>query len=148
RRDYRVGVDGVRSYYECPRCCRLIEDKPAGLPSVLARFEAPRASVPRRALRVSLTLHNASAHEPLSGALDVSISRGGLGRRAREPLRRFHLAPRATCRLEVAFEATDEAICPHIYNLRAIALANGLWHWRARPIMIAERYRPAPARLA
>ena len=136
-RDYRSGASGMRSCYDCPSCCFIIEDKPLDVPSVLSRIDAPQAVAPKRPVKVRIWLTNPYEDRHLGGVLHVSVNWTGHRLRPDHPMLRFRVPPRSTRKVTVRLLPTGEPTIPHAYAIRALALANGFWHWRAHRLAIA-----------
>ena len=137
-RDYRSGSRGWRSCYNCPQCGFIIEDKPRDFPSVLSAMDAPQIVAPGQKLEVGIWVRNPYGDRDLGGALHLSPNLTGHRLLPDRPVHRFRLAPHAKQKIVVRLLPTGERVTAHAYTLRALALADGLWHWRSHRLLVTE----------
>jgi len=137
-RDYRSGRAGWRSYYDCPQCCAIIEDKPFKDRSVLSRLDAPSLAAPKKPIAVEIQVTNPNKDREAMGVLNVSLDSRGHGLRPDRELVTFRLPPHTTQKIAVQLLPTGAAITPHLYTVRALALFEGQWYWRSRRLVVAD----------
>jgi len=137
-RDYRSGPAGWRSYYDCPQCCAIIEDKPFNVPSVLSRLDAPSLAPPKKPIAVEIQVTNPNDDREAVGVLNVSLDSRGHGLRPDRELVTFRLPPHTAHKITVRLLPTGAPITPHLYTVRALALFDGQWYWRSRRLVVAD----------
>jgi ribosomal protein S27AE len=138
-RDYRSGRAGWRSYYDCPKCYAIVEDKPFNVPSVLSRLDAPSLVPREKPIVIEIKVTNPNENREAVGVLNVSLDSSGHGLRPDRGLVTFRLPPRAAHKIKVRLLPTGEPVTPHLYNVRALALFDGQWYWRSRRLVVADR---------
>ncbi len=138
-RDYCAGDSHWRSSFDCPNCCFILDDLPLNQPAILSKIICPDATFVNEPVSVAIHLTNPHADRAFAGALQVSLSLATHGLRAKEPVIRFELAQSATEIVNVQFVPSEKTAIPHDYAVRAVALAEGSWHWSARRMHIVKR---------
>src|SRR5205807_461295 len=123
RRDYYAGPYAMRTYCDCPRCCRLIEDKPAEL-SVLTSVDARATARVGCPITVRVRISNPFRSRTLAGALHVSLSpQDGHALRPTSPVFRFRIPPQMSRTLALPLKPTGAATLAQLYTIRVVGLA-------------------------
>jgi hypothetical protein len=136
RRRYRTGTRGARHSFDCVRCCRLVDDRPADEPAVFG-VEAPHQARPGEPIEVRFRLTNPSPVRSLFCAGYISMRPLGHGLAPRPAVLTGVVPPRSERILKMSFVPAEDEAHAHVYALRAALLADMVWHWQCRPLIIA-----------
>ena len=137
RRSYRTGSLGIRYSYDCVRCCRLVDDRPAADAPLVMTLEAPETVSLGQPVEVGLQLVNNSDVRRIFCAAYVSMRPLNHGLASSCDVLTCDAAPCSKRTITTSFNPTGREPRAHIYAIRAVLLADMIWYWGCRPITIA-----------